>query len=105
MNNTHQTLNTEPGLYPQDDNTYLVILSQPLNIGDENQHAVRITRALTAAEEDKAGGMAVLTMMQNKPYAKVIANVTSPMITANMFMQMPSKDRLSLMQGILDFFE
>lgn len=95
----------EPGQYPQEDDTVLVVLSKPLKLGGVDVAEIRITRGLSAAEEDKAGGLSMLTLQQNKVFAKVVQNVTSPVITGNMFMQMPGKDRMHIMHGILSFFD
>ncbi len=94
----------EPGAYPQDDGTVLIVLKQPIQRteGDPITH-VSIFRELTAKEEDDAGGKNILYMMQNAAYAKIINRVTNPMITANVFMRLPSRDRTSLMQGVLHF--
>jgi hypothetical protein len=96
----------EPGFYPNTiDETVRIVLHKPLSIGNEAVREITITRALTASEEDKAGGLSVLTLQQNKVFSNVVHNVTSPMITGNMFMQMPGKDRMAIMRGILSFFD
>jgi hypothetical protein len=93
------------GAHPQDDGTVLVILKTPLDVSGKKVSEVKILRGLTASEEDRAGGQAVLAMMLNKNYSKVIPNITEPMVTETVFMRMSSRDRLSLMQGVLHFFE
>jgi len=106
LNQTATPFLEEAGFYPNDaDDTVRVVLGKPLQLGNDSVREITITRALTASEEDKAGGLSVLTLQQNKVFSKVVHNVTSPMITGNMFMQMPGKDRMNIMHGILSFFD
>lgn len=100
-----ENLLQEPGAYPQDDGTVLIVLATPLKRADSIEiKTVSVLRGLTAAEEDRAGGVAGLSMMINSTFAKVVGSVTEPQITGNRFMQMPARDRMSVMQGILHFF-
>lgn len=94
----------EPGAYPQEDGTVLIVLKEPIQRTEGDPVTkVSIFRELTAKEEDDAGGKNILYMMQNSAYSKIINRVTNPMITGNVFMRLSSRDRTSLMQGVLHF--
>ncbi len=96
----------EPGVYPQDDGKVKIVLSRPLKRKDSEETIkdVMIIRELSASEQDKAGGVSMLGMMQNSAYSKIVNKVTDPMITPQTFLALPARDRVSLMQGILLFF-
>jgi len=94
-----------PGFYPQDNGTVLVILHDELKYRKAPTRKITIERELSAAEQDKAGGLAAMSMMLNQGFAKVVANVTEPQVTGNQFMNMRGKDRMNIMHGMMHFLD
>lgn len=94
-----------PGYYPQDNGTVMVILHDELKYRKAPTRKITIERELSAAEQDKAGGLAAMSMMLNQGFAKVVANVTEPQVTGNQFMNMKGKDRMNIMHGIMHFLD
>lgn len=95
----------EAGTYPSEDGSSVdVVLKKPLQRKEgEPVRLIKVFRELTAKEEDDAGGKNALFMLHNQAYSKIINRVTDPMITANVFMAMSSRDRTSLMQAVIHF--
>lgn len=94
----------DAGIYPQDDGTVNAVLDIPLTRGDgEEIYTVKLLRAPTAGEINKAGGRAMLLQMYDSAHMEVLPNITEPQITKRIYEKMEPQDQQILIMGVVHF--
>lgn len=97
----------DPGFYPQTDGSVHVILSEPLVFGSEDnrreEFLVKLHRAPTPSECDKAGGKAMLLNMYDSAHRSVLKGISEPQITPRIYDQLDAGDVQSLITGTCYF--
>ncbi len=110
MNNSENPVfdEREPGAYPQDDGTVDVVLKRPLTQGSgdttKTVFFVRLVRAPTPAEADKAGGRAMILQMYDSAHKSLLPKISEPTITPAIYERMTLRDQQSLIMGVCSFF-
>lgn len=95
----------QPGVYPQDDGTVDVMLDIPLSRGDGAEiYRVKLHRAPTADEINKAGGRAMLLQMYDSAHMSVLPRISEPQINERTYRQLSPFDQQNLIMGVCVFF-
>ena len=95
----------DAGAYPQDDGSVDVVLDEPLVRGDGTEiYKIKLIRAPTAGEINKAGGRAMLLQMYDAAACKVLPAISDPPITERIYDQLSAFDQQNLIMGIVSFF-
>lgn len=100
---TTQVENTQNEAEAVDDSVITVTLSKPIKFGDQEHYKVQVHEP-TSAQLDKAGGRALLLLMQDKEFSKLLPRITTPQITPQMFRNMRVSDSQKLINAGLSFF-
>lgn len=95
----------DPGVYPQDDGTVHVVLDVPLKRGEGAEiYTVKLLRAPTPAETDKAGGRVMVLQMYDSAHKKLLPQLSEPPITERIYDKLSPYDQQNLIMGVSSFF-
>lgn len=97
------SLMDERSLPVEDDTQIVVTLSQPLIRGDGKEIREVTVLEPNSAELSKAGGRTALYQMDDAAHAKLLARITQPQVTPQMFGRLRPKDSQKLMNAVLSF--
>lgn len=85
------------------DDQVIVKLSTPLQRGDGKEITEISVREPTAAQINRVGGRTALYQMQDSAHARLLSQITTPVITPQMYNKIKVSDSQKLINAVITF--